>query len=117
MSGRPTSDLAAGAAGCDELGVHRWREPRLSHTKIAVQDAELEPLVADDGRAVRAPLRAHAPPGLELVGDLAEERSGMGHERIVLACRGIPVEAPGKKAETGPMMPDASEQLGRAARR
>jgi uncharacterized protein (DUF2252 family) len=41
----------------------------------------------------------------------------MGHEPIVLACRGIPVEAPVKKAETGPMMPDASEQLGRAARR
>jgi uncharacterized protein (DUF2252 family) len=41
----------------------------------------------------------------------------MGHEPIVLACRGIPVEASVKKAETGPMMPDASEQVGRAARR
>src|SRR3954469_20444160 len=91
------------------------REAQLSHTTIAVQDAELEPLVADDGRAVRAPLRVPAGPGLELVCDLVDERSRMGHEPIVLACRGIPVEAPVKKAQTGPMMPDASEQVGRAA--
>ena len=91
------------------------REAQLRHTTLAVQEAELELLVADDRGAVGAPLGVHARPGLELIGDLVDERGGIGHEPIVLACRETSIAVPVQKAETGPMT-HASQQVGRSAR-
>ena len=91
MSWRTTSESVRigglGVATLDELAADRMREAQLRDAAVAVEDAELEMLIADDGGAVGTPLGVHAGPGVELVGDLIDERRCAGHEPIVLIRR------------------------------
>jgi hypothetical protein len=82
-----------GIAALDELGAYRMREAQLRDAPVPVEDTELEVLIADDGGAVRTLLGVHAGPGVELVGDLIDERRCVGHEPIVLVRRRVAIGA------------------------
>ena len=68
-----------GVTVLDQLVVLGTQERQLHFTALAVQDAELELLVAHDGRVLIGALDAHPGPGGELVGDLIDERGRTRH--------------------------------------
>src|SRR5689334_21044353 len=70
-----------------ELVVLRMREAQLDHAAVAIEDTELEVLVAHEGATVRTSLDTHAGPRVKLVGDLIDERGRIGHGPIVSASR------------------------------
>jgi hypothetical protein len=72
-----------GVSVLDQLVVLGTEEGQLRLPPLAIEDAELELLVAHHGGAVGASLDMNAGPGVELVGDLIDERSGIGHATIV----------------------------------
>jgi hypothetical protein len=63
--------------------VLRVREAQLHHATVAIEDAELELLVAHQGGTFGTPLDAHAGPAVKLIGDLIDERGRIGHGPIV----------------------------------
>lgn len=67
----------------DELVVLRTQDGQLSHATFAIKNTKLEMLVADQSRTVRTSLDANTGPAIQLVGDLIDERSRMGHGLIV----------------------------------
>jgi hypothetical protein len=67
----------------DELVMLRTQERQLGHATVAIKDAELVVLVADEGGTVGTSLDAHTGPAVKLVGDLIDERRGTGHRPIV----------------------------------
>jgi len=74
-----------GIAVFDQLVVLGFQKRKLGDAAIAIQDAQLGVLVADDGRALGALLDPDAGPGCQLVGDLVDECVGARHETIVSA--------------------------------
>ena len=111
MSWRTTSESSVEPAGSpasprsDELGADWMREAQLRDAAVPVENTELEKLIADDGGAVRTRLDVHAWPGVELVGDLIDERGRVGHEPIVLTGRRAAIGAiewPGWSSSTTP---------------
>jgi hypothetical protein len=67
----------------DELFVLRMPETQLGHATVAIEDAELEMLVAHEGGTVRTSLDPYTGPGVKLIGDLIDEHGRMGHGPIV----------------------------------
>jgi hypothetical protein len=57
----------------DELVVLEMREAQLRYATVAIEDSELELLVAHEGGVLGQSLDVHTGPGVELVGDLVDE--------------------------------------------
>jgi hypothetical protein len=69
----------------DQLVVLYIEERQLRDTAIGMQDSELRALVGDHRRAVLAAADPDSGPGRQLVGDVGDNRFGIGHGPIVSA--------------------------------
>ena len=70
-------------AALDERVALGVREAELDEAPVAIERSELEILVEHDGGTGERSLDTHAGPAVELVGELIDERRGVGHSAIV----------------------------------
>ena len=57
----------------DELVVLEMREAQLRYATVAIEEAQLQLLVAHEGGVFGESLDVHTGPGVELVGDVVDE--------------------------------------------
>jgi hypothetical protein len=57
----------------DELVVLEMREVQFRYAKVAIEDSELQLLVAHEGGVFGESLDVHTGPGVKLIGDLIDE--------------------------------------------